>query len=122
MFSWLTRRVRSFGHAIDGLAYLLRHEWNFRIHLAITLVVVVAAAVLGFDRLEWIALLLIIALVLVAEALNTALERLVDLVQPEIHPTARWAKDAGAAAVLLASLMAILIGLLLFVHHLTAGH
>jgi rRNA maturation RNase YbeY len=103
-----------------GLLNVWATQPNLRIHLAISAVVLLAGALLGIERWEWAALVLTIALVLVAETLNTAIEAAVDLASPEIHPLAGRAKDAASAAVLLAALLAVAIGAIVFVPHLWA--
>jgi diacylglycerol kinase len=105
--------MASLGHALRGLR-VFASQPNARIHCAAALVVVAAASWLGVSRLEWTALLLAIALVMSAEALNTALEYVVDLASPDWHPLARDAKDVAAGAVLLCSLGAAAVGLLVF--------
>ncbi len=110
----LAARVESFRHAIRGFLDLLRAQHNARIHLVATLLVVALAGWLKLGRADWIALLLAVGLVWIAEALNTALEYLADAAVPEHHPLIGKAKDAAAAGVLLASLIAALIGLLVF--------
>ena len=105
---------KGFVYAGRGLWFCLRHERNFRIHL------VAAAAVLGlapFFRLsrgEWAVLLVTLALVIGAEALNTAVEQAVDLASPDRHPKARAAKDAAAGAVLVCAAAAVGVGFALF--------
>jgi undecaprenol kinase len=115
---WFMGRVRSFRHALDGLCELCRTEQNFRIHIWAAVVVVIAATFLGFDAIEWLFLVLAIGLVLLAEAFNSALERLIDLVQPKEHPLAKHAKDIGAAAVLIASIVTVMIGIILMINHI----
>ena len=110
----LAERVRSFRHAIAGLRSLVAEEHNARVHLAATLAVIVAAAVLEVSRVEAGLLALAIGGVWTAELLNTAIEAVVDLVSPDRHPLAKTAKDAGAAAVLVASVAAVVIGLCVF--------
>jgi diacylglycerol kinase (ATP) len=82
--------------------------------------VCIAGAVLGLSRLEWCAVVLAVVAVWTAEALNTALEFLVDLASPELHPLAGKAKDAAAGAVLVTAAGAVVIGLLVFGPHLLA--
>ncbi len=106
-------RLASFGHALRGLTVLLRQP-NARIHVGVALVVVALAWALQVSVLEWCALALAMALVLGAEALNTAIELVVDMVQPEWHAMARDAKDVAAAGVLLCSLGAAIVGLCVF--------
>ena len=69
---------------------------------------------LRIERFEWLAILLVIGIVWTAEFLNTALEVIVDLASPEKHPLARVGKDVGAASVLIAAILAVTIGLIVF--------
>lgn len=105
----------SFGYAFDGLRILCREERNFRLHLVVAGLVCGLAFALQFTLLKWSVLLLTIGLVVTTEALNSAIETLVDLVQPEQHPLAKRCKDVAAGAVLIAALISVIIGLLLFV-------
>jgi diacylglycerol kinase len=113
--------VRSFGHAFLGVGHLFATEWNFRIHVVATVSAFVAGLILRFGYAEWLVIGTLIGLVLTAEALNTAIERLVSLLHPEIHPLARAAKDTAAAGVLLASLTALVVGAAILIHHLGGG-
>jgi diacylglycerol kinase (ATP) len=108
----------SFRVALDGIAFLLRTQVHTRWHLAATLLVITAGVILRVTRGEWLALILAIALVWVAECLNTAIEQTCDAITPEQRPQIRHAKDIAAGAVLLASLFAVVVGLLVFVPHL----
>jgi diacylglycerol kinase len=112
--SWISRRLGSFRHAGRGLWLLIASQWNFRIHLFAAAVAVALAAFFHFALFEWLVLLITIALVLVAEAINTALERTNDLRQPSVDPIARDAKDLAAAAVLLSAIAALIVGVALF--------
>ena len=105
------RTLRSFGFAIAGLGYLIRTQPNFRVHLLATIAVVGVSIGVGATALETAVLLLAIGLVLVGEACNTALEAVVDLASPSIHPLAKIAKDVAAAGVLLAAGIAATTGL-----------
>lgn len=115
---WLVALIRSFGFAFAGLGWLLRSQRNAQIHVAITCVVIIAGFALGVSGGEWLALVLAIALVLALEAMNTAVEAVVDLVSPEPHPLAKRAKDTAAGAVLLAAIGAAIVGVLIFVPRL----
>jgi rRNA maturation RNase YbeY len=108
----------TFRAAFKGLANLLGTQRNIYIHLAIVAAVLVLAAVLGVSWYDWLFLILAIALVLVTETMNTAVEVLVDLVSPEHRPLAGRAKDLAAAAVLLAAFFAVAVGALVFAPHL----
>lgn len=114
------RRINSFRYAFRGLADLLRSQVNARIHLAISVGVLLAGFWLGLSRLEWVAVVLCMALVLALEAVNTALEYLTDLVSPGQHPLAGKAKDVAAAAVLVAAFGAAVVGLIIFLPKLYA--
>ena len=112
--------MASFGFAFKGLATLIRTQPNARIHLLATLVVVVAGCIFPLQTHEWLWLIGAMAGVWIAEALNTALEFLTDLVSPDHHPLAGHAKDVAAGAVLLAAITAVVIGLIIFVPHMSA--
>jgi diacylglycerol kinase (ATP) len=111
-------RYRSFGYAMTGLKHILKHERNAQIHAGVTVLVVLAAAALGLERWEWAIILLAISLVLILEAVNTAIERLCDFVQPEWDPRIGLIKDMTAGAVLLGAGSSVVIGLLVFAPHL----
>lgn len=113
-----TARLHSFRYALAGLRTLLLTQHNAWLHAAATVVVVVAGLVLGLSRPEWCWLVLAMTLVWMAEALNTALEFLADAVTQEFHPLILQAKDVAAAAVLIAAIGALVIGLLVFGPHL----
>lgn len=107
-------RLASLGFALRGLAALYRSEPNARLHLAATVAAVGLGAVLRLSRLEWCAVAGAVALVWVAEAFNTAVETVCDLVQPAPHPLVARAKDVAAAGVLAAAIGAAVIGVLVF--------
>ena len=110
----MIKRLLSFKYAFAGLADMVRTQVNARIHLAAATSVLIAGWFFQLSATEWALLFICIAGVLAAEAFNTALEYLTDLVSPGIHPLAGKAKDAAAAAVLLVSIGAIAVGLLIF--------
>ena len=105
-------RAYSFGHAFRGWWYVIRTQRNAWVHAVISTMVILAAFWVHLDLQDWAILLLTIVLVWTAEFINTALEAVVDLASPEQHPLAKVGKDVGAAAVLIAALTSILIGLL----------
>jgi len=111
---WVKARTRSFAHAGRGFLLICLTQWNFRIHLGLGLGAVGLAWIFGLSAKEWLILIAAIALVLTAEAFNTALERAVDLFQPDRHPFARDAKDIAAAGVLIASSGSFVVGVILF--------
>jgi len=105
---------KSFSHAMRGLRYVVNHEKNFQNQMAIALIVLIFMIYFSVTRAEAVVLLLVIAGVLVMELFNTVMERVVDILKPRIHPYARLIKDLMAASVLIASLLAIVIGILIF--------
>ena len=91
-------RIKSFGFALAGIAAMLRTQHNAWIHLAATVVVIVAGVWFALSREEWVWLILAVVAVWTAEALNTAFELLCDVASPEFHPLVKQAKDVAAAA------------------------
>lgn len=110
---FILRRLRAFKHAFAGWYYVLQTQENAWLHAIATIAVVLMAIWLNITPPEWAVLLLAIALVWTAEFLNTALEAVVDLASPMKHPLAKVGKDVGAAAVLIAALASVLIGLII---------
>ena len=109
----LHTRLASFIYAARGLRVLARQP-HARIHLAAAVGVVALAAYLRVSLGEWLALILAITLVLATEALNTALEHVVDIASPDWSPLARDAKDVAAASVLISAIGAACVGALIF--------
>lgn len=105
---------RSFLFAIQGFRVAVRTERNIKVMLAGGALAVVAGFVVGLDALSWAVVLLCCALVISAELVNTAIETTIDLVSPEFHPLAGRAKDIAAAAVWVASMLAAVIGCIVF--------
>ncbi len=114
----MRRLARSFRSAFVGLAYLLRTQQNFRIEIVVGLLAVALGAWVGLGPTEWAVLATVIALVLILEGLNTALELVVDLASPALRPKAKAAKDIAAGMVLVAALASVAVGMALFVPRL----
>lgn len=110
-------RGKSFACALRGIAVLLRTQTNARIHLLATVLVVAAGFVFRISRGEWVPLAFAIAIVWIAEAVNTAIEALADRITRENDDAIRRAKDVAAGAVLLAAITAAIIGLLILGPH-----
>jgi diacylglycerol kinase (ATP) len=110
----MKRFIRSVEFAIKGWRAALQGQPNLQIHLAITVLVVIAGIILNVSTTDWSILLLCIGLVISAELFNTAIEKLVDIVSPEWSERAGKIKDISAAAVLTASVIALIIGLITF--------
>ncbi len=113
MLPYLSRRLKSFRYAFEGIGHVFRTQKNAQVHLAIIALVLVLSIWLAIPLLDMALILLTIGLVLGAEFINTALEATIDLVSPQPNPLAKVAKDVGAGAVLLLAIIAVIIGLLL---------
>jgi diacylglycerol kinase (ATP) len=114
----ISARLKSFGYALSGLGYMLRTQHNAWIHLAATAGVIGLGFWLRIPANDWRWIILAIALVWVAEIVNTAFEHLCDVVQPEFHVSVKTAKDVAAWAVLVAAVAAAFIGTLVFLPYL----
>ncbi len=106
--------MNSFNHAISGIMQAFKLEKNMRIHFAIMVAVIVTAVVVHVTRFEMIALVIVIAFVLFAELLNTAVEAVCDLITKEYNEFAKIAKNVAAGAVLITAGTAVVVGYLVF--------
>ena len=110
-----TKRLqRSFWFAFRGFYTAFRQEPNFRIHTLVGLLATVMGILLGLRLIEWVILTFTIIFVLILELINTGMEAVVDLVSPKVQEKARIAKDVSAAAVLLAAIFSVIVGITLF--------
>ena len=115
MVTKLTRDfLKSLRHALRGFRYMLIREKNFRIELVAGILVFITAMVIGVEKWELVSLTFIIFIVLILEAINTLVERLINIFNPRVHPYAKMLKDVTASIVLIGSLAAILIGIIVF--------
>ncbi len=114
----MKKRITSFRHALNGLATALKRDLHIRLHLVATIVCVALALILGISTTEWFAILLAIGLVIVSELINTALEILCDKVSPDYDSAIGKIKDISAGAVLIAALIAAIIGIIVFLPRL----
>ncbi|MFR9165778.1 MAG: diacylglycerol kinase family protein [Dysgonomonas sp.] len=108
-------RLNSFKYAFNGFKILLSEEHNARIHLVITVLVVIAGFLLGVSAAEWCLLVLCIGLVIAMEALNSSIENLSDFVSPGRNDKIKKVKDLAAFAVLICALASVVVGLIIFV-------
>lgn len=106
-------RIQSFGNALRGWWYVLQTQHNAWIHAVIAVIVFVLGIWLRLPASDWAVIILTVTMVFAAEFINTAIEAVVDLASPQKHPLAKVGKDVGAAAVLIAALAAVVIGLLI---------
>jgi diacylglycerol kinase len=113
----MKQMLASIGHAVDGIVDLVKRENNAKIHVISTLLVILVGMRLDFLAIEWLWISLAVAGVWVAELINSALEKLVDLVSPEEHPLAKKVKDYAAGAVLVMALWAVFVFCLISLPH-----
>lgn len=109
------RLTGSFKYAFEGIIQTYKGEQNLKIHTFIAILVVVFGFFLKINTVEWFACLILIGLVLMSEFFNTAIEYVVDLASPRIHPLAKAAKDTASAGVLIMSIMAAIVGGIIFI-------
>ena len=109
------RLTGSFKYAFEGIIQTYKGEQNLKLHTFIAILVVVFGFFLKISTVEWFACLILIGLVLMSEFFNTAIEYVVDLASPRIHPLAKAAKDTASAGVLIMSLMAAIVGGIIFI-------
>lgn len=108
-------RLKSFVYAWEGIKAVLRTEHNTWIHLGLTILSIVLGFVMLISRVEFLALIVVIAMVWVTELFNTCIEKIMDLVSIEKHPWVKIIKDMAAAAVLVAAIAAIVTGAIIFI-------
>lgn len=113
---YLSKRLKSFSYAIDGLVFLFRNEPNAKLHAFFAICVVIAGFVFDISSMEWIGIILSIGLVIGFEIINTSIEKLADHISPEWNDQIKIVKDLGAAAVLIAAITSIIIGILVFLN------
>lgn len=105
----------SFTYPVKGLMYAYRNEQNLAFDVGIALFVIIFGIFFNINKYEWAILILTIGLVISCELINTSIEAVVDLVTQEYHPLAKVAKDTSAAAVFIFAIVAIVVGLIIFV-------
>lgn len=113
--SYLKKRVRSFGFAITGIITFIRSEPHALLHFIATIIAVGAGFYYHINTMQWIAILTVITIVWITEMLNTVLEKVMDHISPDYHPRVKWIKDVAAGAVLLAALLALIVGAIIFI-------
>jgi len=111
----LKSRLGSFRFAVNGLLLLLKNEHNSRIHLLAAIIAIVMGIIMKLDHYEWSLLIIVIGAVFLTELLNSSIESLADLIDPEFNELIMRAKDYSAAAVLISAIVAIVVGGLIFI-------
>jgi len=110
----LKKRILSFKYAINGIKILFREEPNAKIHLFVTICVLVAGFAFQISRSEWIAVILCIGLVIALESLNSTIENMADFISPEKHEMIKKVKDLAAGAVLIGAIVSVVVGMIVF--------
>ena len=113
--SFLQNRIKSVGYALKGMFLLMRTESSIKIQLCIALIVTVFGFYLEITATEWMFQLLAIGLVMGIEAVNTAIEKICDYIQPNLDPKIGLIKDISAGAVMIVSIIASIIGLIIYI-------
>ena len=117
----IAARLKSFTYAFAGFAYMLRTQHNAWVHLAATVAVIALGFALNVSADAWRWLIVAMALVWVAEAMNTAFEHLCDVVSPQLHEPVKRSKDIAAAAVLVCVVASTLIGAITLAPYIAAA-
>ena len=112
--------MKRFKYALQGLNTIVKKDWKFTIHLCCAAMAILLGIFVGINKVEWLFLIIAISLVLAFEAINTAVEYVVDLCTKEYNILAKYAKDIAAFSVLIVSVMSLIIGLIIFIPHLLA--
>ncbi len=108
------QRFNSFKYALEGVLELIKSQPNFKIHLVATFIVIFMGWFFSIEKTEWCFTIFAVVLVLSAEAFNTGLEYITDLVSPDYHILAKKTKDVAAAGVLIAAIGAAAVGTIIF--------
>ena len=110
----LVARAKSFAHAFRGLRILLKSTHNSWIYIFFTIIAIGLGFFLKISNIEWILLIFATGLVFITETINTSIEIDINLTSPNYHPYARDTKDVAAGAVLISAVIAIIVGLIIF--------
>lgn len=111
----MVKLLKSFKYAASGLKFCFKTQQNFRVQLLAGTIAVMAGIFLQISRLQWIAILICISMVLTTELMNSAIEKICDHINPFYHPQIKNIKDMAAGASLVIALMSIVTGLLIFI-------
>ena len=110
----LKKFINSFTYPIKGLKYAYRNEQNLAVDLGVAAIVIIFGIILKVSLAEWAILFLTMGLVIACELINTAIEATVDLITEDYHPLAKVAKDTSAAAVFIFAIVAVIVGMIIF--------
>ncbi|MDE6007455.1 MAG: diacylglycerol kinase family protein [Muribaculaceae bacterium] len=118
--NYLTKRKKAFGYAFKGIATLVRGEAHARLHVISAIAVIICGFIFNLCPWEWVSIIICIGGVFMAEAFNSAIERLADRITREYDPLIGQAKDLGAGAVLLFSIATLAIAAIIFLPKIIA--
>ena len=111
----ISQRFKSFSYAWSGIKSVLKNEHNTWIHLFLTVIAMVLGIVFILATAEWATLIIVTAMVWMAELFNTCIEKIMDFSSTDYHPQIKLIKDMAAAAVLIASIAALIVGVIIFI-------
>lgn len=115
-----SKRFKSFSHAIRGIRIFIKYTHNAWVHLFVLFLTIIAGLVFDITKTEWMLVAIVAGLVLVSEAFNSAIETHMNLTSPDHHPHAKDTKDIAAGAVLIASIVAAIVGFAIFWPHIVS--
>ena len=112
--------IQSFKYAFEGIFRFLMKERNFRIHVLITFLVIIAGFIFRIERIEWVVILLLVAIVLISEAINSCIERICDFISPGLDKRIKAIKDISAGVVLIGAIISIIVGCIILLPYIEA--
>jgi len=110
--------IKSFKHAFNGIQLLFTRERNARLHLIAAIIIILAGLYVKLNSSQWVDIFLCFGIVMAAEAVNTALEKLCNKVEPTVNPEIKKIKDLAAAAVLICATVSAIVGFIIFLPNL----
>lgn len=114
MTKFITGRIRAGGYAFRGAFYLLKNEASIQVQFVIAILVTIAGFYFGITTQEWVYQIFAIGLIMTAEGLNTAIEKMADFVHPDFHSKIGYIKDVAAGAVFIAAVTAVVVGVIIY--------
>ena len=110
--------LKMFKYALNGLLDILKNEKNMKIHFLAFVIVIICGIYFKIKGFEWVLILFSVSLVFITEIINTALERIVNIISPDFNKSAGQIKDLSAASVLIAAITSVIIGAIVFIPYL----
>ena len=113
--SFTRTRIKSIGYAFKGAYHLIKNEASIKVQFAIAIIMTLAGFYFELSTTEWIIQILVIALIMAIEGINSAIEEIADFIHPEFHQKIGLVKDISAGAVFIFAIAAIIIGLIIYI-------